>query len=51
MNDLFAPRAAALSDGGVDGLAIDPDRLWRSLMALARIGATPKGGVCQITRH
>jgi N-carbamoyl-L-amino-acid hydrolase len=26
-------------------LRVDGDRLWRSLMELARIGATPKGGV------
>jgi beta-ureidopropionase / N-carbamoyl-L-amino-acid hydrolase len=26
-------------------LRVDRDRLWRSLMELARIGATPKGGV------
>ena len=25
--------------------AIDPERLWRSLMDLAKVGATPKGGV------
>jgi len=30
-------------------LRIDGDRLWSSLMALARIGATPKGGVCRLT--
>ncbi|MCT9812992.1 Zn-dependent hydrolase [Acidovorax sp. Be4] len=30
------------------GLRIDGDRLWQSLMDLARIGATPKGGVCRI---
>ena len=24
---------------------VNPERLWRSLMDLARIGATPKGGV------
>jgi N-carbamoyl-L-amino-acid hydrolase len=29
-------RAAAVS--------VDGDRLWRSLMALARVGATPRGG-------
>jgi len=29
-------------------LRIDADRLWQSLMDLARIGATPKGGVCRI---
>ena len=27
---------------------IDANRLWQSLMDLARIGATPKGGVCRI---
>ncbi len=30
-------------------LRIDGDRLWRSLMELAKIGATPKGGVCRLT--
>lgn len=29
-------------------LRIDANRLWDSLMTLARIGATPKGGVCRI---
>ncbi len=28
---------------------IDGERLWSSLMELARIGATPKGGVRRIT--
>ncbi|MEZ5591047.1 MAG: Zn-dependent hydrolase [Gammaproteobacteria bacterium] len=27
---------------------INADRLWQSLMELARIGATPKGGVCRL---
>jgi beta-ureidopropionase / N-carbamoyl-L-amino-acid hydrolase len=27
---------------------VDGDRLWRSLMELARIGATPKGGVARL---
>lgn len=27
---------------------IDGDRLWQSLMDLARLGATPKGGVCRL---
>jgi N-carbamoyl-L-amino-acid hydrolase len=31
------------------GLKIDGDRLWRSLMDLAQIGATPLGGVRRIT--
>ncbi|MEC5344090.1 Zn-dependent hydrolase [Brenneria populi] len=30
-------------------LRIDGDRLWQSLMDLAKIGATPKGGVCRLT--
>jgi len=29
-------------------LRIDRDRLWQSLMTLARIGGTEKGGVCRI---
>ncbi len=29
-------------------LRIDADRLWQSLMDLARIGATEKGGVCRL---
>jgi N-carbamoyl-L-amino-acid hydrolase len=33
----------------MDHLRIDADRLWDSLMALARIGATPKGGVKRLT--
>ena len=30
-------------------LRITGERLWDSLMALAKIGATPKGGVCRLT--
>ena len=30
-------------------LKVDGERLWRSLMDLARIGATPKGGVKRLT--
>jgi N-carbamoyl-L-amino-acid hydrolase len=29
-------------------LSVDADRLWNSLMELARIGATDKGGVCRL---
>ncbi|MEO7854867.1 MAG: Zn-dependent hydrolase [Rubrivivax sp.] len=32
----------------IDQLRIDGDRLWASLMELAAIGATPKGGVCRL---
>jgi N-carbamoyl-L-amino-acid hydrolase len=30
-------------------LKIDPERLWDALMETARIGATPKGGICRLT--
>jgi N-carbamoyl-L-amino-acid hydrolase len=33
----------------IDTLRINGDRLWASLMELAKIGATPKGGVCRLT--
>jgi N-carbamoyl-L-amino-acid hydrolase len=33
----------------LEDLRIDGDRLWASLMELAAIGATPKGGVCRLT--
>ena len=33
----------------IDELRIDGERLWASLMELAKIGATPKGGVCRLT--
>ena len=33
----------------IDDLRINGDRLWASLMELAKIGATPKGGVCRLT--
>ena len=33
----------------IDKLRINGDRLWDSLMELAKIGATPKGGVCRLT--
>jgi N-carbamoyl-L-amino-acid hydrolase len=33
----------------IDAVRIDGQRLWRSLMELAQIGATPKGGVCRLT--
>ena len=31
------------------GLRVNGQRLWDSLMELARIGATAKGGVCRLT--
>ncbi|PJI98996.1 N-carbamoyl-L-amino-acid hydrolase [Acidovorax sp. 69] len=33
----------------IEDLRINGDRLWSSLMELAQIGATPKGGVCRLT--
>jgi N-carbamoyl-L-amino-acid hydrolase len=39
---------AAAAPACIDTLRIDGARLWASLMELARIGATPKGGVCRL---
>ncbi|MCF8155042.1 MAG: Zn-dependent hydrolase [Rhodoferax sp.] len=33
----------------IESIRINGDRLWDSLMELAKIGATPKGGVCRLT--
>ena len=33
----------------ISDLRVDGQRLWDSLMELAQIGATPKGGVCRLT--
>jgi N-carbamoyl-L-amino-acid hydrolase len=33
----------------VTNLKIDPERLWDDLMETARIGGTPKGGICRLT--
>jgi N-carbamoyl-L-amino-acid hydrolase len=32
----------------MDAMRVDGERLWRSLMDLAQIGATPKGGCCRL---
>ena len=32
----------------MDALRINHERLWQSLMDMARIGATPRGGVCRV---
>ncbi|MGA2552487.1 MAG: Zn-dependent hydrolase [Burkholderiaceae bacterium] len=39
----------ASTDRSLDTLRVNGDRLWASLMELAQIGATPKGGVCRLT--
>jgi N-carbamoyl-L-amino-acid hydrolase len=36
------------ASSAVSDLRVDGDRLWRSLMELAQIGATDKGGVCRL---
>ena len=33
----------------MQNLQIDAQRLWNTLMETARIGATPKGGICRLT--
>jgi len=33
----------------IENLRVNGQRLWDSLMELAQIGATPKGGVCRLT--
>lgn len=35
-------------DTRVKSLTVNGERLWQSLMELAKIGATPKGGVCRL---
>ena len=37
------------ADTDLESLRINGERLWASLMELAQIGATPKGGVCRLT--
>ncbi|TDR47842.1 N-carbamoyl-L-amino-acid hydrolase [Tahibacter aquaticus] len=39
---------AALKSAPGDLLQVDGRRLWDSLMEMAQIGATPKGGVCRL---
>lgn len=41
--------SAAQGAIGTADLRVNGDRLWQSLMDLAKIGATPKGGVCRLT--
>ncbi|WP_245178292.1 Zn-dependent hydrolase [Cupriavidus sp. AcVe19-1a] len=43
-----AVAAAAATAGARADLRIDGERLWDTLMRLATIGATPKGGVCRL---
>ena len=46
---ILAARGAAAAPVAAHSLKVDGDRLWASLMELARIGATAKGGVCRLT--
>jgi N-carbamoyl-L-amino-acid hydrolase len=47
MNAATAEKGTSATD--LDKVRINGDRLWASLMELAKIGATPKGGVCRLT--
>ena len=59
MADISPPRSlrslppegvlGALGRPGGAEMKINGDRLWGSLMEMAKIGATPKGGVCRLT--
>ena len=48
MNMAAASHAQTTPTARTSLLRINGARLWRSLMDLARIGATPKGGVCRL---
>ena len=43
------PAPPRLRSSALQNLQIDGQRLWDSLMDTARIGATPKGGICRLT--
>ena len=43
------PTSSSASTRDLSQLRINGPRLWASLMELAQIGATPKGGVCRLT--
>jgi beta-ureidopropionase / N-carbamoyl-L-amino-acid hydrolase len=39
----------SLGEAGLDtSIKVNGERLWNSLMTMAKIGATPKGGVCRL---
>ncbi len=46
MNDTVLEKKSTTD---IDAIRINGERLWDSLMELAQIGATPKGGVCRLT--
>src|SRR3989442_6946335 len=48
MNMVAASPADTGATGPATQLRINGARLWQSLMDLAQIGATPKGGVCRL---
>ncbi|MBT2299006.1 Zn-dependent hydrolase [Variovorax paradoxus] len=47
MNDTVTSPVALVASSPAT-LSIDPQRLWDSLMQLAKLGATDKGGVCRL---
>src|SRR5207237_9078940 len=44
----YGPNTLAKRDDGMRNLQVNGERLWASLMELAQIGATPKGGGCRL---
>jgi N-carbamoyl-L-amino-acid hydrolase len=48
-DDLMNTRTDLPSQTAAAALRVNGERLWQSLMELAQIGATPKGGVCRLT--
>jgi N-carbamoyl-L-amino-acid hydrolase len=48
MTNKSMPSSSASHNADITGLRINGARLWQSLMDLARIGATEKGGVCRL---
>jgi beta-ureidopropionase / N-carbamoyl-L-amino-acid hydrolase len=47
MNEAVMNKTRA--NAAIDTVRINGERLWKTLMELAQIGATPKGGVCRLT--
>jgi N-carbamoyl-L-amino-acid hydrolase len=45
---LFPASVRQKPEDGMRNLQVNGERLWASLMELAKIGATPKGGVCRL---
>ncbi|SOE65956.1 N-carbamoyl-L-amino-acid hydrolase [Caballeronia arationis] len=49
MNAVTDATTDAIGEAGLDtSIKVNGQRLWDSLMTMAKIGATPKGGVCRL---